>query len=198
MSVGGSTLLPMATISCTCGSVSTTRRNPLRGLPLVDRVELVRTAYSVHDGFVALELDASWHPAADEPAVDCRVLVDLDELDATEGLDEGDARVLRALLRVGHVGGRLLAREVEQDGVRFRVTPADEFTSDVTYLVHDGARTLVEHTGPLAGVDLLDAMVTLHRDHGPAALVQADGLARRIGLAAAVEGVRRARTPSVA
>jgi hypothetical protein len=188
----------MATISCICGSVSTTRRNPLRGLPLAERTELIRRAYSAHDGFLALELDASWHPAADEPAVDCRILVDLDELDATEGLTDDESRTLRELLRVGHVGGRPLARAVEQHGLTFRVTPTDEFTSHVSYLVHDASRTVLEYSGPLGDIDVLDALVTLHRDHGTAALVQVDGLARRMGLAAAIEGVRRARTPSVA
>ncbi|RHA37136.1 hypothetical protein [Cellulomonas rhizosphaerae] len=187
----------MVTISCSCGSASTTRRNPLRGLSLEDRVELVRDAYSVHAGFATLEVDASWHPAQDDASEACVVLLDLDALDATEGLDDADARCLRNLLEVAHVRGRLLPPLVAVDGVQFRIAPDDVFTGDVTYLVHDGSTTLLEHTGPLERA-LLDELVGLHRAFGPAALVQVDGLAPRLGLRAAVDGVLRARTPSVA
>ncbi|MEN0130247.1 MAG: hypothetical protein AAGC49_12460 [Brevundimonas sp.] len=187
----------MVTISCSCGSASTTRANPLRGLPLADRVDLVRAAYSVHAGFLTLDVDASWHPSADEPREDCVVLLDMDALDATEGLDEPDARSLRNLLEIAHVRGRLLPQPVEVGTARFRVAPADEFDGTVTYLVLDGATTLLEQTGPLdRGV--LDELVGLYRAFGTAALVQVDGLAPRLGLRTAMDGVLRARTPSVA
>lgn len=187
----------MVTISCSCGAASTTRSNPLRGLPLVERVDLVRGAYSVHAGFLTLEVDATWHPAQHEPDEACVVLLDMDALDATEGLDEADARSLRNLLEIAHVRGRLLPRDVEHGTVRFRVAPADEFTGEVTYLVLDGTTTLLEQTGPLQR-DLLDELVALHQAYGRAALVQVDGLAPRLGLRTALDGVQRARTPSVA
>jgi hypothetical protein len=187
----------MVTISCSCGSASRTSRNPLRGLALTDRVDLVRAAYSVQAGFLTLELDASWHPAQDEPSEACVVLLDMDALDATEGLDEPDARSLRNLLEVAHVRGRLLPPPVEHGTVRFRVTPSDEFDGSVTYLVLDGATTLLEQTAPLDN-GLLDELVDLFQTYGPATLVQVDGLAPRLGLRTAAAGVMRARTPSVA
>ncbi len=169
----------------------------MRGLSLGDRLELLREAYSVHDGLVALELDGSWHPGA-EPGVECVVLADLDLVDASEGLSDEEARSLAAFLRLSHVRGRLLPDEVVVDGVRFRVTPADEFTGHVTYLVHDGELTLLESTGPYEGRATLPALVALYRAYGRAAVVQTHGLASRLGLAAAITGVDRARTPSVA
>ncbi|MDM7830191.1 hypothetical protein [Cellulomonas edaphi] len=187
----------MVTISCSCGSASTTRANPLRGLSLPDRVDLVRAAYSVHAGFLSLEVDASWHPSQDDAAESCVVLVDLDALDATEGLDPADARTLRNLLEVAHVRGRLLPQAVEHGSVRFRVAPADDFDGTVTYLVLDGATTVLEQSGPLER-DLLDQLVGLYQSFGVAALVQVDGLAPRLGLRSAMDGVLRARTPSVA
>ena len=185
------------TISCSCGSASTTRHNPLRGLALADRVDVVRAAYSVHAGFLTLEVDGSWHPVQDEPDEACVVLLDMDALDATEGLDEPDSRSLRNLLEVAHVRGRLLPLPVQHGSARFRVAPADEFDGSVTYLVLDGATTLLEQTAPLAR-GLFDEVVALYQAFGPAALVQVDGLAPRLGLQTAVDGVMRARTPSVA
>ena len=192
----------MVTISCSCGAVTTSRRNPLRGLPLEERMETVRTAYSAHDGFLTLEVDCSWHPGAhdedDEPGTGCVVLVDMDALDACEGLPVDERRGLTALLGISQVRGRVLPAPVEVGSVRFRVSPSFGFDSEVTYVVHDGPTTLLELTCPFGGRDELRSLVELYRAHGPAAVVQVDGLAPRIGLAAAVAGVTRARTPSVA
>ena len=191
----------MATISCSCGATTSSGRNPLRGLTLEDRVELVRTAYAVNDGIATLELDGSWHPGG-EPDPWCVVLVDVDLVDACAGLTPDERRSLSTLLGLAHVSGRLLPAPVEvaSEGgaVRFRVTPADEFTGAVTYLVHEGARVLLEVTEQLDDRRTLGALVALYQDHGPAAVVQVDGLAGRLGLAAAIDGIRRARTASVA
>ncbi|GEL96086.1 hypothetical protein [Cellulomonas composti] len=187
----------MATISCSCGATTTTRGNPLRGLSLEDRVELVRTAFAVDDGIATLELDGSWHPGG-EPDVACVVLADVDLVDACVGLRADERRSLSTLLGLSHVSGRLLPAPVEVGPVRFRVTPAEEFTGAVTYLVYDGPRTLLEITEQLDDRRTLGLLVALYQDHGPAAVVQVDGLAPRLGLAAAIAGVTRARTPHVA
>lgn len=198
----------MVTISCSCGAVTTSRRNPLRALGLEERMEAVRTAYSAHDGFLTLEVDASWHPGladagqgdepGEEPDEDCVVLVDMDALDACEGLPDDERAGLERLLGISHVRGRVLPPPVEVGPVRFRVSPSFGFDGEVTYVVHEGATTLLEVTCPYGGRDELRSLVDLYRAHGAAAVVQVDGLAPRIGLAAAVEGVGRARTPSVA
>jgi len=190
------------TLSCSCGAVTTSRRNPLRGLSLEERTELVRTAYSAHDGFLTLELDASWHPGAGEdgfaPDEGCVVLADMDALDACEGLSDDERYGLTALLGITHVRGRVLPEPAEVGSVRFRVAPAYGFDAEVTYVVHDGPTTLLEVTCAYGGRDELASLVRLYRDLGPAAVVQVDGLAPRLGLAAAVAGVTRARTASVA
>jgi hypothetical protein len=188
----------MVTISCSCGAASTTRRNPLRGLTLDERTALIRSAFSVHAGFLAVEVDGSWHPAHVDPTEACFVLADLDAIDATDGLTGDDARRVRDLLDQSHVGGRALPVEAQVGSVRFRVTPADDFMGRLTYLVHDGAATLLEVAVPREEPHVLADLVDLFRTHGAAAVVQADGLAPRIGLGAAIEGVRRARTASVA
>ena len=165
-------------------------------------MEAVRTAYSAHDGFLTLEVDASWHPGLghgdDEPGAGCVVLVDMDALDACEGLPDDERRGLETLLGISHVRGRVLPAVVEVGSVRFRVSPSFGFASEVTYVVYDGPTTLLELTCAFGGRDELRSLVELYRAHGPAAVVQVDGLAPRIGLAAAVDGVLRARTPSVA
>lgn len=188
----------MVTISCSCGAASTTRRNPLRGLTVDERATLVRSAFSVHAGFLAVEVDGSWHPVHVEPTEACFVLADLDAIDATEGLTGEDARRIRDLLDESHVGGRALPVEAQVGSVRFRVTPADDFMGHLTYLVHDGPATLLEVGVPRSEAHVLAELVDLFRSHGRAAVVQVDGLAPRIGLGAAIEGVRRARTASVA
>lgn len=188
----------MVTISCSCGAVTTSRRNPLHAMSAAERFECVRTAWSACDGFLTIEVDASWHPGTDAPDERCVVLVDMDALDACAGLDPIEAEGIAALLRLAHVRGRVLPDPVLVGPVRFRVTPAEEFTGAVTYLVHDGETTLLEHTCAYGGRDELTSLVDLYREHGAPALVQVDGLADRLGLALAVEGVRRARTPSVA
>jgi len=187
----------MVTISCSCGSVSTTRRNPLSGLTLRDRVEVIRAAHSVHSGFLALEVDAAWHPSSADPDVSCVVLADLDAVDASEGLTPQEARMVQDLLEVAHVRGRLLARAVDHGPLRVQVAPADDFAGTVTYVVQDGPTTLLEIDEPYDAqlfADLADPPATL----GRTAIVQVDGLAGRIGLTAALAGVRRARTSSVA
>ncbi len=161
-------------------------------------MESVRTAYSAHDGFLTLEVDASWHPGSSEPEPDCVVLVDMDALDACEGLSDDERRGLDALLSVSHVRGRVLPSPVDVGSVRFRVSPSFGFDGEVVYSAHDGAQTLLEVTCPYGGRGELAALVELYRTHGAAAVVQVDGLAPRLGLAAAVAGVARARTPSVA
>jgi hypothetical protein len=188
----------MVTISCSCGATATSRRNPLAGMTLAERLERVRTAWSAHDGFLTLELDAAWHPGSSEPDPSCVVLVDMDALDACTGLGDQEGEGIAALLRLAHVHGRVLPPAVEVGPVRFRVTPAEDFVGEVTYLVHEGPRTLLEVTCRYGGRDELASLVELYRVHGPAAVVQVDGLAGRLGLPAAVEGVRRARTASVA
>ena len=184
MSVVGRTLGVMVTISCSCGAAATSRTHPLRGMPIEERMELVRTAYSAYDGFLTLEADASWHPGSSEPDPGCVVLVDMDALDACEGLAD--------------VRGRVLPPPVEIGTVRFRVSPSFGFDAEVVYVVHDGPQTLLELTCAYGGRGELASLVALYSEHGPAAVVQVDGLAPRLGLAAAVAGVSRARTPSVA
>jgi hypothetical protein len=188
----------MVTISCSCGAASATRRNPLRGLTTDERAALIRSAFSVHAGFLAVEVDASWHPVHVEPTEACFVLADLDAIDATAGLAAEDARRIRDLLDESHVGGQALPVEAQVGSVRFRVTPADDFVGHLTYLVHDGPATLLEVGVPRSEAHVLAELVDLYRTHGRAAVVQVDGLAPRIGLGAAIEGVRRARTASVA
>lgn len=198
MSVVGRTLGVMVTISCSCGAAATSRTHPLRGMPIEERMELVRTAYSAYDGFLTLEADASWHPGSSEPDPGCVVLVDMDALDACEGLADDERRGLSALLGIAHVRGRVLPPPVEIGTVRFRVSPSFGFDAEVVYVVHDGPQTLLELTCPYGGRGELASLVALYSEHGPAAVVQVDGLAPRLGLAAAVAGVSRARTPSVA
>ncbi|WP_029291343.1 hypothetical protein [Cellulomonas sp. HZM] len=187
----------MIAISCSCGSTSTTRSNPLRGLTLGERCDRIRGAHSVHGGFLALEVDASWHPSADEPSPSCVVLADLDALDASVGLADDEARVVRNMLEVAHVGGRLLPRPVDAGGAVVTVTPADDFLGTVIYAVQHGPRTLLEVEEPFEN-GVAQELADLFARHGAAAVVQADGLAGRIGLRAAVAGITRARTASVA
>ncbi|CAM5786755.1 Ribosome maturation factor RimP OS=Cellulomonas persica OX=76861 GN=CPE01_13700 PE=4 SV=1 [Cellulomonas persica] len=194
----GRTLGVMVTISCSCGAAANSRTHPLRGVPIEERMDLVRTAYSAYDGFLTLEVDASWHPGSSEPEADCVVLVDMDALDACEGLSDEERHGLSALLGIAHVRGRVLPPPVEIGSVRFRVSPAFGFDGEVVYVVHDGPQTLLEVTCPYGGRGELAALVELYSEHGPAAVVQVDGLAPRLGLSAAIAGIARARTPSVA
>jgi hypothetical protein len=176
----------MITLSCSCGSAGTTRRHPMRGLSAVERAALIREAFSVSGGFLALEVDASWHPGSDEPAEGCVVLADLDSLDASAGLDADGAKAIRDLLEVGHVRGQRIPTPVEVGSVRFRVAPADEFGPAMSYVVTDGTETLLEATVPVPHADLMSALVTVHREHGVPGLTRLDVLAGRLGLAAAI------------
>src|SRR4051794_16581059 len=103
----------MVTISCSCGAASTTRHNPLRGLTADERAALIRSAFSVHAGFLAVEVDASWPPAHVEPRGACFVLAALDAIAATLGLVAEDARLVRELLDQSHVGGQALPVEAQ-------------------------------------------------------------------------------------
>ena len=75
----------------------------MRGLSADERAALIRDAFSVSGGFLALEVDASWHPGSVEPTESCVVLADLDSLDASAGLDADGAKAIRDLLEIGHV-----------------------------------------------------------------------------------------------
>ena len=194
----GCTLVDMITLSCSCGSAGSTRRHPLRGMSADERAALIRDAFSVSGGFLALEVDASWHPGADEPTEGCVVLADLDSLDASAGLDAAGAKAIRDLLEIGHVRGQALPAPVEVGSVRFRVAPADEFGPAMAYMVTDGTETLLDATVPVPHQDLLADLVELHRDLGTDALVRVDALAARTGLAAAIGRVRSERGVAVA
>lgn len=182
----------MVTISCSCGTSATRRPNPLRGLPVEERLALVAEAFSVHGGFLTLELDASWHPGSDEPGTGCVVLADLDEIDACEGLDDEDGRRVRAALGPAHVTGRPLPRPVEVEGLTFRATPAAEFGPAVTYVAYDHDGTALEVVTPLSERDILADLVELYRAHGRPALVRVDRIAARAGLLRAIDSVREA------
>ena len=138
----------------------------MRGLSADERATLIRDAFSVSGGFLALEVDASWHPGSVEPTESCVVLADLDSLDASAGLDADGAKAIRDLLEIGHVRGQPLPAPVEVGSVRFRVAPADEFGPAMSYLVTDGTETLLEATVPVPHADLLPALVAVHRERG--------------------------------
>ena len=184
----------MITLSCSCGSAGTTRRHPMRGLSADERAALIRDAFSVSGGFLALEVDASWHPGSVEPTESCVVLADLDSLDASAGLDADGAKAIRDLLEVGHVGGQPLPAPVEVGSVRFRVAPADEFGPAMSYLVTEGTETLLESTVPVPHDDLLPALVAVHSERGVPGLTSLDALAARFGLATALAHLSREHT----
>ncbi|WP_421735741.1 hypothetical protein [Cellulomonas sp.] len=188
----------MITLSCSCGSAGSTRRHPLRGMSADERAALIRDAFSVSGGFLALEVDASWHPGSDEPAEGCVVLADLDSLDASAGLDAAGAKAIRDLLEVGHVRGQALPAPVEVGSVRFRVAPADEFGPAMAYMVTDGTETVLDATVPVPHPDLLPELVAVHRELGVDALAQLDVLAARTGLAASIARMRQGGAAAVA
>jgi hypothetical protein len=163
-----------------------------------ERAVLIRDAFSVSGGFLALEVDASWHPGSDEPTEGCVVLADLDSLDASAGLDAAGAKAIRDLLEIGHVRGQALPAPVEVGTVRFRVAPADEFGPAIAYMVTDGTETLLDATVPVPHQDLLADLVDLHRDLGAEALVRVDACAGRLGLVTAIARVRGERGAAVA
>lgn len=198
MSVVGGTLVRMVTISCSCGSVTDSRRNPLRGLDVAARLEAVGAAFAVHDGFLTLEVDAAWHPGSDEPGAACVVLVDLDELDACAGLDDADAQAVRAALRGTRVGGRTMPAPVLVDGTWFRAAPAQGFVPHVTYVVHDADGTVLEVDEPLVERDLLAELVDEFARSGRAGLVRLDALAARRSLAGALDEARDVAVVAVA
>lgn len=167
----------MVTISCSCGAVTTSRRHPLLGLALADRLALVETAFAVEGGFLTLEVDGSWHPG--EPDESCVVLVDLDAIDAAAGLDEDDARRLRAALHLARSGGRMLPDEVAIGRIRLRARPADTFRPQVTYVVEDAGRPLLELTAEPGEPALLAALVAAHERLGPDAWAHVASVARR-------------------
>ncbi len=158
----------------------------MRGLSADERAALIRQAFSVSGGFLALEVDASWHPGSDEPTESCVVLADLDSLDASAGLDADGARAIRALLEIGHVAGQPIPSPVEVGSVRFRVAPADEFGPAMSYVVTEGTETLLEATVPVPHENLMPALLGVHRELGVEGIVRVDVLAARLGLAAAV------------
>lgn len=170
----------------------------MRGLSADQRAALIRDAFSVSGGFLALEVDASWHPGSDEPTEGCVVLADLDSLDASAGLDADGAKTIRDLLEIGHVRGQSLPAAVEVGTVRFRVAPADEFGPAMSYLVTDGTETLLEATVQVPHVDLLPELVAVHGELGADALARVDVVAARTGLAAAISRVRQERATAVA
>ncbi|GCE78437.1 hypothetical protein CBZ_34930 [Cellulomonas biazotea] len=194
----GSTLVRMVTISCSCGSVCDSRRNPLRGLDVAERLRLVEEAFAVHDGFLTLEVDAAWHPGSDDPGPSCVVLVDLDEVDACVGLAADDAAAVRAALRGTRVGGRPLPAPVLVDGTWFRVAPAQGFVPHVTYVVHDGAGTVLEVDEPLVERDLVAELVDTFARAGRDGLVHLDAVAARRSLAGALDAARHAPAVAVA
>ncbi|GEK23031.1 hypothetical protein CXY01_35510 [Cellulomonas xylanilytica] len=163
----------------------------MRGLSADERAALIRDAFSVSGGFLALEVDASWHPGSVEPTESCVVLADLDSLDASAGLDAEGAKAIRDLLEIGHVSGQPLPAPVEVGSVRFRVAPADEFGPAMSYLVTDGTETLLEATVPVPHDDLLPALVAVHSERGAAGLTSLDVLAARFGLATALTRLGR-------
>lgn len=167
----------MVTISCSCGAVTTSRRHPLLGLALADRLALVETAFAVEGGFLTLEVDGSWHPG--EPDESCVVLVDLDAIDAAAGLDEDDARRLRSALHLARSGGRMLPDEVARGRLRLRARPADTFRAQVTYVVEDAGRTLLEVTAEPGEPSLLEALVAVHDRLGADAWARVAAVARR-------------------
>ena len=165
----------------------------MRGLSADERAALIRDAFSVSGGFLALEVDASWHPGSVEPTESCVVLADLDSLDASAGLDAEGAKAIRDLLEIGHVRGQSLPAPVEVGSVRFRVAPADEFGPAMSYLVTDGTETLLEATVPVPHDDLLPALVAVHSERGVPGLTALDALAARFGLATALAHLGRER-----
>ena len=171
----------------------------MRGLSADERAALIRGAFSVSGGFLALEVDASWHPGSDEPAESCVVLADLDSLDASAGLDAAGAKAIRDLLEIGHVSGQPLPAPVEVGSVRFRVAPADEFGPAMSYLVTEGTETLLEATVPVPHDDLLPALVAVHSERGVPGLTSLDALAGlRVGLVTAVAHLDRGERAAVA
>ena len=165
----------------------------MRGLSADERAALIRDAFSVSGGFLALEVDASWHPGSDAPTEACVVLADLDSLDASAGLDADGASAIRRLLEVGHVRGQALPAPVEVGPVRFRVGPADEFGPAISYVVTDGTETLLEATVPVPHDDMLPALVAVHSSRGATGLTSLDTLAARFGLATALAHLDRDR-----
>jgi len=169
----------MVTISCSCGAVTTARRHPLVGLGLAERLALVEAAFAVEGGFLTLEADASWHPAASDPDEACVVLVDLDAIDASAGLDDEDARRLRAALHLARSGGRMLPDEVALGRTRFRARPADSFRPQVTYVIEEAGRTLLEVTAEPGEPPVLGALVDAYDRLGPDAAARVAAVARR-------------------
>jgi hypothetical protein len=160
----------------------------MRGLSADERATLIRDAFSVSGGFLALEVDASWHPGTVEPTEACVVLADLDSLDASAGLDAEGATAIRALLEVGHVRGQRIPAPVEVGSVRFRVAPADEFGPAMSYVVTEGTETILEATVPVPHADLLPSLVAVLAEQGLDGLARLDVRAARLGLAAALVG----------
>lgn len=170
----------------------------MRGMSADERAALIRDAFSVSGGFLALEVDASWHPGSEEPTEGCVVLADLDSLDASAGLDAAGAKAIRDLLEVGHVRGQALPSPVVVGQVCFRVAPADEFGPAIAYVVTEGTETLLDATVPVPHQDVLPALVDLFREHGVDALVRVDALAARTGLVPAIARVQHERGVAVA
>ncbi|SFB36139.1 hypothetical protein SAMN05421867_11751 [Cellulomonas marina] len=158
------------TISCSCGVAASVRRHPLRRAPLAERLALLAAAVRVEDGFCTVELDGSWHPDGEEPGLDCVVLADLDELDATEGLDPREATQVRAALTGVRLLGRDLPGPLEVDGLRLHVRPAWEYAPALVVSVDDAQGPVVELLAAPDEVDLLPALVELHRTGGRSAL----------------------------
>ncbi|WP_129336167.1 hypothetical protein [Cellulomonas endophytica] len=188
----------MTTLSCSCGLVATTRRNPFAGLGLAERLALVEAAWSVEDGFLVLELDGAWHPAHGEPDEACVLLADLDEVDATAGLGTEEAARLRAALAGARLGGLDLPLPHEAEGLRVRVRPAREFAPALLVTAEDAdgpaldAVVAAPADVPSAAGEVLAAVVALHARHGRAGLVALDRLAGRHPLLDAVAAVERA------
>ncbi|WP_309135452.1 hypothetical protein [Cellulomonas sp.] len=84
----------MVVVSCSCGEVSYPSGNPVRALPLAQRVRLAATAGE--RGTVVVDLDPDWHPGGESLHVACVWLVAEVTLDAlVAGLDAADAAVVR-------------------------------------------------------------------------------------------------------
>lgn len=85
----------MVVVSCSCGEVSYPSHNPVRALPVAQRVRLAGTAGE--RGTVVVDVEPDWHPGGASVHVACVWLVAEVTLEAlVAGLEAADAAVVRA------------------------------------------------------------------------------------------------------
>ncbi|MFS0705605.1 hypothetical protein AB6N23_13895 [Cellulomonas sp. 179-A 9B4 NHS] len=85
----------MVVVSCSCGEVSYPSHNPVRALPVAQRVRLAGSAGE--QATVVVDVDPDWHPGGASLEVACVWLVAEVTLEAlVAGLDPADAALVRA------------------------------------------------------------------------------------------------------